>query len=250
MQINQDYRALQLFTFQSWLWNEGVRRLLQLMFPREHLFPLPYQAGTLLFHREGAAEALQRLRSISFPLLSPETAFDDEQIGEAAMWALGKEKLKLSDLRIQGAERLMWFKHELRPVVVHPHKLVLGKPTPDELNRPYFKLNVAFTLPPGSYATLVVKRLFHFSPSDDRHLPAGAEVVNAESSQEKTRRPPPRGRFPRPSRPRPPRFETGPRRSHSGIVPTVSLDEDKKPYKKPYKKQDYRKHAPRKTRRK
>ncbi len=46
--------------------------------------------------------------------------------------------------------------------MVHPGKLVIGKPRPDELNRGYIKVNIAFTLPPGSYATLVVKRLFHF----------------------------------------------------------------------------------------
>ena len=39
---------------------------------------------------------------------------------------------------------------------------MVGKPRPDELNRGFLKVNIAFTLPPGSYATLVVKRLFHF----------------------------------------------------------------------------------------
>ncbi|MGZ6162034.1 MAG: tRNA pseudouridine(13) synthase TruD, partial [Myxococcaceae bacterium] len=36
-----------------------------------------------------------------------------------------------------------------------------------ELNRGFGKLNVAFTLPPGSYATLVVKRLFHRTARED-----------------------------------------------------------------------------------
>ena len=40
---------------------------------------------------------------------------------------------------------------------------MLGKTQSDELNRDFSKLNVAFTLPPGSYATLVIKRLFHFA---------------------------------------------------------------------------------------
>lgn len=184
LQIDSDYRAMQLFTFQSWLWNEGVRRLLQLMFPREHLFPMPYQAGTLLFHRDAASEVLQKLRTLSFPLLSPETTFEDEQVREAAIWALGKDKLTLEQLRIKGAEKLLWFKHELRPVLVYPHKLVLGKAGFDELNRPHYKLNVAFTLPPGSYATLVVKRLFHFSASTDRHVPASEEADNLAQTRE------------------------------------------------------------------
>ena len=52
LQIDADYRALLIFTYQSYLWNEGARRLLQLVFPREQLFPMPYQAGTLLHHTD------------------------------------------------------------------------------------------------------------------------------------------------------------------------------------------------------
>jgi len=44
---------------------------------------------------------------------------------------------------------------------------VLGRTQSDELNRGFAKLNVAFTLPPGSYATLVVKRLFHRTARED-----------------------------------------------------------------------------------
>lgn len=162
LEIDRDIRAMFIFAYQSYMWNEGVRRLLQLLFPREHLFPIPYQAGTLLFHKDAEPGTLARLRSLSFPLLAPTTQFDDEQVREAATWALGKEKLTLDKLTVPGAERLIFFKHEQRPVLVYPHKLVLGRTQPDELNKPYLKLNIAFTLPPGSYATLVVKRLFHF----------------------------------------------------------------------------------------
>ncbi|MBI3181373.1 MAG: tRNA pseudouridine(13) synthase TruD [Myxococcales bacterium] len=163
LQIDSAYRALQLFAYQSYLWNEGVRRLLQLLLPREQLFPMPYQAGTLLFHRDASAETLQFLRKASFPLLAPGSTIGEGRVREAVEWVLGKEKLTLEKLLVPGAERILFFKHEDRPVLVYPRKLVLGKPEPDELNRPLFKMNVAFTLPPGSYATLVVKRLFRFA---------------------------------------------------------------------------------------
>jgi tRNA pseudouridine13 synthase len=45
LEIDRDQRAMFIFAYQSYIWNEGVRRLLQLMFPREHLFPIPYQAA-------------------------------------------------------------------------------------------------------------------------------------------------------------------------------------------------------------
>jgi tRNA pseudouridine13 synthase len=134
-----------------------------------------YQAGTLLFHRDAAPEVLQRLRVLTFPLLAPDTTFEDEQVREAAMWALGKEHLRLDQLRIEGTGRLLFFKHEERPVLIYPHKLVVGKSSPDELNKPHLKLNVAFTLPPGSYATLCIKRLFYFAEQENR-LEAPAKV--------------------------------------------------------------------------
>ncbi|MGV3620205.1 MAG: tRNA pseudouridine(13) synthase TruD [Archangium sp.] len=162
LQIDSAYRAMLLFEYQSYLWNEGARRLLQLQFPREHLFPMPYQAGTLLHHTDVTPELSAWLKDRTFPLLAPNSSFKDPKVEEAVKWVMGKEKLTFEDLRIEEAPKLLYFKHEERPLLVHPGKLVVGKPRPDELNRGFLKVNIAFTLPPGSYATLVVKRLFHF----------------------------------------------------------------------------------------
>lgn len=168
LQIDSDYRAMQLFTYQSYLWNEGARRLLQMLLPREQIFPMPYQAGTLLHHTGGSQEVLQYLSKATFPLLAPDTTFTDPKVEEAVKWVLTREKLKLEDLRIKEAPKLLFFKHEERPLIVHPEKLVIGKPRPDDFNRGFIKVNIAFTLPPGSYATLVVKRLFHFGVEKER----------------------------------------------------------------------------------
>jgi tRNA pseudouridine13 synthase len=196
LQIDADYRAMLLFTYQSYLWNEGVRRYLQLLFPREHLFPMRYQAGTLLFHREASPEVLRTLREATFPLLAPDTTFKDPKIEEAAHWVLGREKITLKDLVINEARRMLYFRHEERPVLVFPHKLVLGRPQRDELNRDALKINVAFTLPPGAYATLVVKRLFHFSWREDTaeeirasQRPRLTETLQQESAAAPPRRP-------------------------------------------------------------
>ena len=167
LQIDSSYRAMLLFTYQSYLWNEGVRRYLQMLLPREHLFPMKYQAGTLLFHRDAKTEVLDALREATFPLLAPDSQFKDPLVKQAVDWVLGREKLTLQDLRIEEASRMLYFKHEERPIVVIPHKLVIGRVQNDDLNRGYLKTNIAFTLPPGAYATLVVKRLFHFEYTED-----------------------------------------------------------------------------------
>ncbi|WP_369414404.1 tRNA pseudouridine(13) synthase TruD [Corallococcus soli] len=167
LQIDSDYRAMILFEYQSYLWNEGVRRYLQLLLPREHMFPMRYQAGTLLHFRDASPEVLQSLREATFPLVGPDTTFSDPKVAEAMAWVLGREKLQLTDLRIKNAERLLYFKEEQRPLLMHPHKLVVGRTQNDDVNRGDIKVNVAFTLPPGAYATLVIKRLFHFEYTED-----------------------------------------------------------------------------------
>ncbi len=192
LQIDSDYRALLLFTYQSFLWNEGARRLLQILMPREHLFPMPYQAGTLLHHREADPETLRYLRLCKFPLLAPNSTYSDPKIEEAVKWVLGREKISIDRLRIEGAEKVLFFKHEERPLLVYPQKLVIGKSRFDELNRGHVKVNIAFTLPPGSYATLVVKRLFHFGVEKDEYVLEAEPHFRSPSTAEKTPRESPR----------------------------------------------------------
>jgi tRNA pseudouridine13 synthase len=160
--IDSDQRAMQLFTYQSYIWNESARRLLQLLLSRDAIFPMPYQAGTLLLHKDAPPDILRKMREMTVPLLAPNTTFTDPVVEEAVNWVLGKEKLKLEDLRIKESPKLLFFKHEERPFTVVPQKLVVGRQQPDEMNRGFIKVNIAFTLPPGSYATLMVKRIFHF----------------------------------------------------------------------------------------
>src|SRR5512141_1705533 len=46
------WRGLQVFAYQSWLWNEGVKQYLRDVVGIERLAAIRYQAGTLLFPRE------------------------------------------------------------------------------------------------------------------------------------------------------------------------------------------------------
>ncbi len=72
---------------------------------------------------------------------------------------LGREDMTLESLAVPGTTQIH-FAPEERPLVVVPGKLVVSEPSRDELTKGRFRVNVAFTLPPGAYATLVVKRLF------------------------------------------------------------------------------------------
>jgi tRNA pseudouridine13 synthase len=153
------WRALQVFSYQSWLWNEGVKAYLRDVVGIASLASIRYQAGTLLFTRALHPEASRALRGKTFPLLSPLTKFEDPAVERAALSVLGREDMTLESLRVPGTTQIH-FDPEERALVVTPGKLVVSEPSDDELNRGRLRVNVAFTLPPGAYATLVVKRLF------------------------------------------------------------------------------------------
>jgi tRNA pseudouridine13 synthase len=153
------WRGLQVFAYQSWLWNEGVKAYLRDVVGVARLVSIRYQAGTLLFPRELDRELAHELRGRTFPLLAPGSKFEDPRMERAALSVLERENQTLADLRVKDAPQIH-FDAEERPLLVHPGKLVVGEARKDELNRGRLRVNLAFTLPPGAYATLVVKRLF------------------------------------------------------------------------------------------
>ncbi len=180
------WRALQVFAYQSWLWNEGLKAYLRAVVGVPRLVSIRYQAGTLLFPRSLDAAAARILKDGTFPLLAPNTRFEDETIRRAAMSVLEREEMTLDSLVVPGTSQIH-FDAEERPILVVPGKLRVGETRPDELNRGRSKVNVAFTLPPGSYATLVVKRLFWWTlePRRVRRLPAAKPKPTPEQIHER-----------------------------------------------------------------
>ncbi len=184
LSIEPRERALIVFTYQSFLWNEGVKLLLLDAIGRAPLCQIPYQAGALLFPRDAPAALLPLLRRGTFPLLAPETPLPDGPIGRAITTVLQREKLALSSLRIPGTP--LFFRHEERPIAVFPDKLVVGKAERDEHFPGRLRVNLAFTLPPGAYATLVVRRLLWYA------IPESPEArAEGPRRRELPRRPPP-----------------------------------------------------------
>jgi tRNA pseudouridine13 synthase len=153
------WRALQVFTYQSWLWNEGAKLYLRDLLGMTRLVAIRYQAGTLLFPQSISGAEARGLRDKTFPLLAPGSTFTDDRIQRAALSVLGREGMTLESLRVPDAPQVH-FDAEERPLFAYPGKLLVGEAKPDELNKGKLRVNVAFTLPPGAYATLVLKRLF------------------------------------------------------------------------------------------
>ena len=167
LHIDRRVRAMALFELQSFIWNEGVKRYLSARVPPPELIGLRYQAGSLVFPRALPRGLRDELWARTFPLLAPESTFEDDDVRDAALGALRAQGLRLEDLRVPQTPQL-FFKHEERPLFVVPGKLRANDPRPDELNRGRMKVNLSFTLPPGAYATLVVRRALWFAVESRR----------------------------------------------------------------------------------
>src|SRR5512140_2901576 len=128
------WRGLQVFAYQSWLWNEGVKQYLRDVVGIARLVAIRYQAGTLLFPRELDAPQARLLRDATFPLLAPGTRFEDPAVERAALSVLGREDMALADLAVPGTPEIH-FDPEDRPLLVQPGRLAVGEARPDELNR-------------------------------------------------------------------------------------------------------------------
>ena len=162
LHIDRRIRAMAMFELQSFVWNEGVKRYLAARVPAPELIALRYQAGALTFPRSLPRALREELWSMTFPLLAADSQVGDELVRECALGALRAQGLHLQDLHVPGTPQL-FLKHEERPLFVLPGKLRVHEPRPDEVNRGRRKVNLSFTLPPGAYATLVVRRVMWFA---------------------------------------------------------------------------------------
>jgi tRNA pseudouridine13 synthase len=161
--LDQDLRVLTVSAYQSWLWNRALGALLRKL---PGAFEVEYAAGRHVFYERLDPTAHDRLAELSIPLATAGQKFEGE--AAAVMEAIYKEEgIEPRMLRMKKL-RKTFFGKGLREALVAPAKLE-ARPGDDELHRGRRKLDLSFELPKGSYATILIKRLFH------EPLPAGAD---------------------------------------------------------------------------
>jgi tRNA pseudouridine13 synthase len=123
---------------------------------------VPYLAGDLLFYRK-----LKNSRTVThmrLPMVTHDLTLRFPE-GDLVRSVLAEEDIRLKDFSLSRLRfRGIRFKKHWRTVIVQPQDLHMLSAKPDDRYPGKQKLTLCFTLPPGSYATLVVKRLM----SDDR----------------------------------------------------------------------------------
>ncbi|MDP3989634.1 MAG: tRNA pseudouridine(13) synthase TruD [archaeon] len=145
-------RSLRIYVnaYQSMLWNKTVVSYLE-----RHcsvVKKVPYSQGELVFVKDKI--------DLKVPIVGFDSrSLESGEIKQIIVDLLKKEEMEYSDFLIKQIPQLS-LEGELRTVFIDVNNFVLGKSEDDELNFEKKKIKISFTLPKGSYATMVVKKVF------------------------------------------------------------------------------------------
>ena len=154
--IDRDLLNIYLLAYQSYLFNEVLRRIVRKY--GMQLARLQYSMGELLFYHELSTPAT--LKAFNIPMVTAKTDLTG-RIGVTIKKLLKKEGitqqgLALRKMRLRGVR----FKPFQRQAIVFPTRFSVSETGPDELYPKREKCRLRCVLPPGTYATLLIKRLF------------------------------------------------------------------------------------------
>jgi tRNA pseudouridine13 synthase len=159
--LDQNLRILYVSAYQSWLWNRTLAAVIRKL---PDTYEVGYAAGKHVFYRTIDAAAHDRLAEFSIPLLTPSEKLDGE-IAEIVSALLQEEKVEQRQFRLKKLAKTFFGKGR-RDALMAPAGLS-SSTADDELNRGRRKMTLSFELPKGSYATVLLKRLFHEAAAGD-----------------------------------------------------------------------------------
>ncbi len=155
--LRRDLCVLWLSAYQSFLWNEMLALWIRQQVPIEARVDLPARLGPLPAFRKLAVENVD-LRDRTLPFPHHQIQWPQGDFAKPLMeQVLQSEGMTQEGFRLHGLSPLFFSKGE-RHMFCHPKELT-AQDAPDELYPGFRKWTLAFALPPGSYATLIVKRL-------------------------------------------------------------------------------------------
>ena len=159
--IPANLRKMFVNAYQSYIWNECIKEVLKTCVDERKLYSIDYAAGSLTFYETLSENEIQYI-PLTFRTVSDEAIFPDFE-KQVIDFVLLNQGIRLADLNIE-LETGSFFKSHARPIIVIPENFLISDPVKDELNdikrASKFEIEVSFSLPKGSYATIVTKHLF------------------------------------------------------------------------------------------
>lgn len=160
--VERELQKMYVAAYQSYLWNETVKVLLNRVHPPLSLRQVKYEAGRLLFPINTPPDVAVSLSQIDVPLLNPDTQFSREDVKFASLKVIKDESLFLDKLKVEGPDYLQ-FRQGERKMWVIPKPVSAPAVSIDERNSnvrfKFKKVEVSFELPAGSYATVILKAI-------------------------------------------------------------------------------------------
>lgn len=155
--VRRDLRSLYFSAYQSHLWNLMLARRIESVARPEQVVRLTFRVASLPLYRGLEPAQVDELMRWEIPLPSARTPLPEGPVSELAESVLGPLELRWEDLRVRHLKDVFLSKGA-RPALVFPRNLQVqvGR---DELYPGRRKLEAAFDMPKGAYATLLVKRL-------------------------------------------------------------------------------------------
>ena len=156
--LRPELRGLYLSAYQSYLWNRMLAHWLTTRLSPDQLVMLRLRLGPVPAPRALPDDLLREWDELTLPLPSARLHFDS-----AAPWAemveavMREEAFPLSEMKIRGVHKPFFSKGE-RPAALRPINLE-ERAEADEHHRGRQKLVLRFDLPPGAYATMIIKRI-------------------------------------------------------------------------------------------
>jgi len=152
--VDKEYLFYLGNVYQSYLWNEVLKEVLNFL-GLVH-FEIPYLLGELYFYRELSEKEFSLLKNLKIPFPSPKLNLEDnEELPFKTLYLKVLEREGFQELKeLRSFIKGLIFKTYPRPALLFPQNLTLEK-----LDERTYK--VKFFLEKGSYATLVIKRIFY-----------------------------------------------------------------------------------------
>jgi tRNA pseudouridine13 synthase len=161
--LRGDLAGLYLSAYQSHLWNAFLARWLTRCLPASCRVDVQLKLDRVPFPRGLSNEQSAMLEKLVLPLPSARLKYDELVPDAPPDWAevlretLDENGVALEQLRLKRLRRPFFSRGE-RAIVCRPRDLTFGSEA-DDRHPTRFKAALAFELPRGSYATLLVKRI-------------------------------------------------------------------------------------------
>ncbi len=152
--------TLYLSAYQSWLWNLIAGRYIasSLAGLRFTTCAIRVAGGDLPIYLNLPESLRLTFERLLIPLPNHRATVSDPKLAQAANEVLAQEGLTLNDFKARILKKAFAAK-SARALVVKPTQISISDVANDELARKRWKVTLKFFLPPGSYATLLVKSL-------------------------------------------------------------------------------------------